>query len=98
MVSSGNDRGGGARANRGAPRSWVRTCTEICGEAVGAGHNAAGADLCDDPGVCPAVLIVDDHVLVLATMRLGGALCEDRGVRPTVLIVDDHDGFRESAR
>ena len=61
MVSSGNARGGGARANRGAPQSWIRTCTEICGEGVGAGHNAAGGDLCDDRGVRPTVLIVDDH-------------------------------------
>ena len=28
---------------------------------VGAGHNAAWGDLCDDRGVRPTVLIVDDH-------------------------------------
>ena len=31
------------------------------GERVGAGHNASRADVCDDRGVRPTVLIVDDH-------------------------------------
>jgi DNA-binding NarL/FixJ family response regulator len=30
-------------------------------EGIGAGHNAAGGDVCDDRGVRPTVLIVDDH-------------------------------------
>jgi CheY-like chemotaxis protein len=61
MLSPAHATGGWARANRGGPQSWVRACTEIARSGVGAGHNAARRDFCDDRGVRPTVLIVDDH-------------------------------------
>jgi CheY-like chemotaxis protein len=61
MVSSGNARGGRARANRGWPQSCVRACTEIGSRGLVLATMRPGGDFCDDRAVRPTVLIVDDH-------------------------------------